>query len=173
MTWTIGFLPRWVQMRTSWPAYCQLQFASWIVFQYPYHLGSLQSSRQSAVILTVCSHLRALLLLSTDLVIALVAPAYILFSLRCIKYHEVQHMRDLPPRVSEEQLKWVQVTSYHLHNSVNLPRHLLHSTLHLLLEGDGLGHPYIHYTAMVATVIPCMIPFEQRNVIDNELPIGP
>ena len=49
-------------------------------------------------------------------------------------------MRDLPPRVSEEQL---QVTPYHPHNSVNLPKHLLHSTLHLLLGGDGLSHMYI------------------------------
>ena len=52
-------------------------------------------------------------------------------------------MRDIPPRVSGEQLQWVQVT-HHPHNSVNLPRHLLHSTLHLLLGGDGLGHLYIH-----------------------------
>ena len=48
-------------------------------------------------------------------------------------------MRDIPPRAAEEQLLWVQVTPYHQHNSVNLPRHLLHSTLHLLLTGDGLG----------------------------------
>ena len=46
-------------------------------------------------------------------------------------------MRDIPPRVSEEQLPLVQVTPYHPHKSVNLPRHLLHSTLHLLLGGDG------------------------------------
>ena len=44
------------------------------------------------------------------------------------------------------------ITPYHLHNSVNLPRHLLHSTLHLLLGGDGLGHLYIHYTTVVITV---------------------
>ena len=49
-------------------------------------------------------------------------------------------MRDIPTRVSEELLPWVQVTPYHPHNSVNLPRHLPHSTLHLLLGGDGLGH---------------------------------
>ena len=61
-------------------------------------------------------------------------------------------MRNIPPRVSEEQLPWVQVTQYHLHNSVNLLRHLQHRTLHLLLGGDGLGHLYIHYTAMVTTV---------------------
>ena len=48
-------------------------------------------------------------------------------------------MRDIPPRVSEEQLPWEQVTPYP-HNSMNLPRYLLHSTLHLLLGGDGLGH---------------------------------
>ena len=61
-------------------------------------------------------------------------------------------MRDIPPRVSEEQLPWVRVTPYHPHNSVNLPRHLLRSTLHMLLGGDGLGHLYIHYTEIVATV---------------------
>ena len=57
-----------------------------------------------------------------------------------------------PPRVSEDQLQWVQVTRYHPHNSVNLPRHLLHSTLHQLNGGDGLGLMYIHHTAMVTTV---------------------
>ena len=61
-------------------------------------------------------------------------------------------MRDIPPRVSEEQLPWVQVTPYHPHNSVNLPRHLPPNTLYLLLGGDGLGHLYIHYTAVVTTV---------------------
>ena len=62
-------------------------------------------------------------------------------------------MRDIPPRVSEELLPWLQVTAYHPHNSVNLPRHLLHSTLHLLLGGDGLGHLYIHYTTKGITVL--------------------
>ena len=47
-------------------------------------------------------------------------------------------MRDIPPRVSEEQLPLVHATPYH-HNSMNLPRNLIHSTLHLLLGGDGLG----------------------------------
>ena len=61
-------------------------------------------------------------------------------------------MRDIPPIASEEQLPWVQVTPYHPYNSVNSPRHLQHSTLHLLLEGDGLGHLYIHYTTMGITV---------------------
>ena len=61
-------------------------------------------------------------------------------------------MRDIPPRVSEELLPWVQVTLFHPHNSVNLPRHLLHSTRRLLLGGDGLGHLYIHYTTMGVTV---------------------
>ena len=61
-------------------------------------------------------------------------------------------MHDTPPRVSEEQLPWGQVTPYHPHNSVNLPRHLLHSTLHLLLGGDGLGHMNIHYTTKGITV---------------------
>ena len=36
--------------------------------------------------------------------IALVGPAYILFLLCCIQCHEVKHMRDIPPIVSEEQL---------------------------------------------------------------------
>ena len=61
-------------------------------------------------------------------------------------------MSDIHPRVSEEQLPWVQVTPYHPHNSVNLPRHLPHSTQHLLLGGYGLGHLYIHYTTMGITV---------------------
>ena len=61
-------------------------------------------------------------------------------------------MRNIPPKVSEEKLPWAQVTPYHPDNSVNLPRHLLLSTLHLLLGGDGLGHLYIHYTAMGITV---------------------
>ena len=43
-------------------------------------------------------------------------------------------MRNVPQRVSEEQFLWVQVTPYHLLNSVNLPRHLLHSTVHQLKE---------------------------------------
>ena len=30
----------------------------------------------------------------------------------------------------------------YLYNSVNLPRHLLHSTIHLLRGGDGLGVVY-------------------------------
>ena len=61
-------------------------------------------------------------------------------------------MRYIPRRVSEEQLPWVQVTPHRPHNSVNLPRHYLYNTLHLLLGGDSLGHLYIHYTAMVTTV---------------------
>ena len=61
-------------------------------------------------------------------------------------------MRDIPPRVSEEQLPWVQITPYHPNNSVNLPRHLLHSTQHLLLRGDGLDHLYMHYTTIGITV---------------------
>ena len=61
-------------------------------------------------------------------------------------------MRDIPPIVSEEQLPWEQVTPYHPHNSVNLPRHLLHTTLLMLLGGDGLGHLYLHYTTMGITV---------------------
>ena len=61
-------------------------------------------------------------------------------------------MRDIPPKSSEEQLPWVQETPYHPHNSVNLPRHLLHSTLHLLLIGDGSGYLYINYLTMVTTV---------------------
>ena len=61
-------------------------------------------------------------------------------------------MHDIPPRVSEELLSRVQVTPYHPHNSVNLPRHLLHSTLYLLLGGDGVGHLYMHYTTKGITV---------------------
>ena len=50
-------------------------------------------------------------------------------------------MRSIPPRVPEpeEQLPSVQVTPYLAHNSLNLPRHLLHCTLRLLLGGDGFG----------------------------------
>ena len=33
-----------------------------------------------------------------------ISTAYILFSLCCIQCHEVQHMLDIPPTVSEEQL---------------------------------------------------------------------
>ena len=72
-------------------------------------------------------------------------------------------MHNIPPRVSEELLPWMQLTPSHLHYSVNLPRHLLHSTLHMLLGGEGLGHLYIHYTTK-GICTPCMIPFEQRNV---------
>ena len=61
-------------------------------------------------------------------------------------------MRDIPPKVSEELLPFAQVTPHHPHNSLNLPMHLLHSTLLLLLGGDGLGHLYIHYTTVVITV---------------------
>ena len=49
-------------------------------------------------------------------------------------------MCDITPRVSEEQLPLVLVTPYHLHNSVNLPRHLLHSTLHQLLGGACINY---------------------------------
>ena len=80
-------------------------------------------------------------------------------------------MRDMPPRVFEEQLLWVKVTPYHSHNLVYLLWHLLHSTQHLLLGGDGLGHLYIHYAAINGdNYLPCLISFEQRNFIDNELP---
>ena len=101
--------------------------------------------------------------------IALAEPAYILFSLSCIQHYEVQHIRYIPPRVSEEQLPWVQVTPYRPHNYVILPRYLLHITLNLVLGGDGFGHLYIHYTTIGITPL-CLIPVEQRNVIDNELP---
>ena len=110
-------------------------------------------------------------MLRTDPVIASAGPAYILFSKCCIQCHEVQQMSDIPPRVSEELLPLVQVTPYHPHNSVNLPRHLLHSTLHLLLGGDGLGHLFIYTLYNKGDDYPpCLIPFEQRNVIDNVLP---
>ena len=61
-------------------------------------------------------------------------------------------MGGIPPRVSEEQLPWVQETPYHPHNSVNLPSHLIHGTQHRLFGGDSLGHLYIHYTSMGITV---------------------
>ena len=60
-------------------------------------------------------------------VIALFGLLHKLFSLCCIQYYEVQRMRDIPPRVSEEQLQGMQVTPYHKHYSVNSPRHLIHS----------------------------------------------
>ena len=60
-------------------------------------------------------------------------------------------MLDTHQRVSEEQLTWGQETQYHPINSVNLHRHLSQSTPHLLLGGNGLGHLYIHYTAMGTT----------------------
>ena len=97
--------------------------------------------------------------------IALVGPAYILFSLCCIKYHEVQHMRDIPPRVSEEHLPWVQVTPYHPHNSVNLPRHPTPVAFRRWLRSSV----YTLYNNC-DNCPPCLIPFEQRNVIDSELP---
>ena len=61
-------------------------------------------------------------------------------------------MRDIPLRLSEKQIPCVRVTPYHPHNSVDLPRHLLHSRIQMLLGGDGLGHLYIYYTTMVITV---------------------
>ena len=87
------------------------------------------------------------------------------------------------PTVSEEQLPFAQVTSYHLHNSVNLPRRLFHSTLLLWRGCDGLGYLHIHYTATVTTSTTQVratqkqqqqlshwpIQIEQWNVIDNEL----
>ena len=83
--------------------------------------------------------------------IALVRPAYILFLLCYIQYNEVQHMREMPPRMSEH-LPFMQVTPYHPHNSVNLPRDLLHCTLLLLLGGATLYNLYIHWTAIMTTV---------------------
>ena len=101
--------------------------------------------------------------------IALAGPAYILFSLCCIQCHEVQ--RDIPSRVSEELLRWVQVTPYHPHNSVNLPRHLLHTTLY-----TPTYHPI--YTRSFAYTLynkrdncaSCLIQFEQRVAFGNEIP---
>ena len=46
-------------------------------------------------------------------------------------------MRDIPTRVSEELLPWVQVTPYHPHNSVNLYR--AWGVLKSLLSNSGLG----------------------------------
>ena len=127
---------------------------------YPYHHDSQQSwhalgnetPRQIQV-----PHFRARLLLSTDPLIALVGPANILFTL-CCKHTVYNVMRSsvfatyLQECLKRSYVPFVLVRPYHLHNSVNLPRHLLHSTLHLFLIGDGLGHLYIHYTTMVITV---------------------
>ena len=63
-------------------------------------------------------------------------------------------MRDIPPTVSEEQL----YRGCKLHHIIRLTQCIFpgiphaHSTLHLLLTGDGSGHLYIHYRTMVTTV---------------------
>ena len=56
-------------------------------------------------------------------------------------------------------------TAYHQHNWVNLPRHILSRILHLLLGGDCLCTLYSNGD----NCPQCLIPFEHRNVIDNEL----
>ena len=61
-------------------------------------------------------------------------------------------MHDMPPRVSEEQLPWVQVTPYHLHNTVNLPGNLLHSTYTCCLEVMAYVICLLYYTTVVITV---------------------
>ena len=67
------------------------------------------------------------------------------------------YAQHIPPRVSGEQLPCVQVTPYHPHNSVNL--------------GDGLGHLHVYTLYSNGdNCPPCLIQFEQRNVINNELP---
>ena len=58
---------------------------------------------------------------------------------------------------------WVQVTPYYLHDSVNLPRHFPHSTCCLEVTVQ------VNFIYIIQQW-PCVIPFEQRNVIDNELP---
>ena len=73
-----------------------------------------------------------------------------MFSLRYISDQNV--LSEVPPTVSEKQLPWVQVTPYHPHNSVNLPRSSVYT-----LYNNSDNCPL------------CLIPFEQRNVIDNEL----
>ena len=50
---------------------------------------------------------------------------------------------------------------------MSLRRHLLQSTIHLFLIGDGLGHLQIHYAVQLS---PLLVQFEHRNVIDNDLP---
>ena len=105
----------------------------------------------------------------TDLVIALVRAAPIVFSLWCIQCYDFQDMSDMPPIVSEEQLPWVQLTPYHPQNSVNLSRHLLHAPYTSWLEVMVLViHIYISSNGDKCP--PCLIPFEWRKVIDNELP---
>ena len=42
ITWTVGFLPQWVQMRISWPAYCPLHFC--LLNCFLISLSSLQSA---------------------------------------------------------------------------------------------------------------------------------
>ena len=169
MTWTVEFLPQKAQMRTSWPAYSQQHFAWWIVF-----LISL-SSRQTAVMqcprqrnswTKLSSSFPSLTLVEYH---SLVGPAYILFSLCCIQCLEVQNMRDIPPTVSKEQLPWVQVTPYHPHSSVKLLRHLPHSTQHHAWRWWFRLSVYTLYNND-NNCRPCLIPFEQRNVIDNEIP---
>ena len=82
-------------------------------------------------------------------------PAYARYLRKCLK---------------SSQFPWVRVTPYYPHHSVNLPRHLLHSTPLLLLEGDGLGHLHIQYIIQQRCQLsPCLDQFEERNVIDNEL----
>ena len=130
-TWKIWFLPSLLQLRTSWPAYFQMHFAVWIVFQYLYRLDSRQY------------------------------PPYMwlfwsnqhTYCFRCVVYNVMRSsICATYLQACLKKLPWVQVTPYHQHNSMNLPRHPPHSTLHLLLGGDGLGRLYIHYTTMVTTV---------------------
>ena len=70
-------------------------------------------------------------------------------------------MRDIPPRVSEAQLPWVQVSAYHPHNSViSTPvawRWWFRASVYTLYN-NGDNCPI------------CLIQFEQWNVIDTKLP---
>ena len=150
-------------MRTSWPAYCQLHFSSWIVFQYPYHLDSPQSCIYSRLSSSYPSLTLVEYRPRDSLTYCFLCVVYnVMRTSICVTYLQE----------CQEQLPWVQVTSYLLHNSVNLPKHLLHRPLHLLLRGDGLGYLYIVYVlhSNGDNCPPCLILFEQWNVIDNELP---
>ena len=111
----------------------------------------------------------------------LVGPAYILFMLWCIQCHEVQYKHDIPIRGSEEQLLWVQVTPYHPHNWVIIPGTSWVPGRRGIGEVRVIIAPYtccleVRIRSSVYTLYsngancpPCLIPFEQQNVIDNEL----
>ena len=118
------------------------------------------------IISTVCSHDMSLVTKFLDkakfliserdscweLTLWLFWPDQHTYCFRCVVYNVMRSF--ICATYRQECLKssyrgWLyttlQVTPYHPHNSVNLPRHLLHSTLLLLHGGDCLGHLCIHY----------------------------